>query len=277
MKKLQLLLVIIFFSYCACKKEDITVSFTTANQRFRESAEWNARNPFREILVPSDDYSILCMGDSHVGSTKNLDAFFGISKSINASAVVMAGDLTSGNINDYAVFQQHIPNQDSLPSFVIVGNHDLYYDGWNEFYSKFGSSTYLFVIETPTARDLFICLDSASGTLGNEQIDWLKKVLQSKRSMYRHCLVFTHNNFFLERHIESSAMSVDELNVLIEIFTVHKVDLVIAGHDHNKAVESLGNTKYIVMDALKDGLSNSGYLEINMKNNTLGYTFKNLQ
>ena len=34
----------------------------------------------------------------------------------------------------------------------MAGNHDLFYDGWKEFYSRFGSSTYLFTVKTPDAR-----------------------------------------------------------------------------------------------------------------------------
>ncbi len=55
----------------------------------------------RKSSVQSDDYSILFMGDSHVGSTKNLDNFFNIAKTTKASAVVMAGDLTTGEEKNY--------------------------------------------------------------------------------------------------------------------------------------------------------------------------------
>ena len=97
----------------------------------------------------------------------------------NAVAVVMVGDLTTGHAEDYALFEQHLPNRDSLPSFLIPGNHDLYFNGWEEFYTRFGSSTYFFTIRTTTATDLFICLDSGGGTLGNLQLDWLKEMLEN--------------------------------------------------------------------------------------------------
>jgi hypothetical protein len=276
MKKLTVLLVIFCFFYCACNKEEIAVSFTTANQRFRQSSEWNSRNPAREINVPSDNYTILCMGDSHVGGTQNLEIFLDHSKAVNASAVVMIGDLTTGREQDYDLFVQCIPSQHTLPSFCLVGNHDLYYDGWSRFYSRFGSSTYFFTMVTPKAKDLFICLDTASGTLGNEQIAWLRKVLQSMRSNYRQCIVFTHNNLFLERHIESAALSVDELDLLLDLFAANKVNMVITGHDHNKAAKQLGITLYITIDALKDGLSNSGYIGLDMKNGVFSNSFQSI-
>jgi len=190
--------------------------------------------------------------------------------------LVMAGDLTTGNTSDFNLFQAHLPDQDSMPSFCLIGNHDLYRDGWNQFFSRFGSSSYLFVISTPAAEDMFICLDTANGTLGGAQLNWIKEVLKSKRHNYRHCLIFTHNNFLLERHTESSALSVEELDVLMELFTESKVDMEISGHDHKHAVGILGNTTYLIMDALEDGLDNSGYLRINVKKGNVEYQFKSI-
>ena len=65
----------------ACEDADISgmfISDTSVNQRFEESMEWNAMHPFREIVVPADDYHILSMGDSHVGGTLNLDTMIGM-------------------------------------------------------------------------------------------------------------------------------------------------------------------------------------------------------
>ena len=94
----------------------------------------------------------------------------------------MAGDLTTGHEEDYNVFEQHLPQQDSLPAFLIAGNHDLFFNGWKEFYSRFGSSTYLFTVKTPDATDLFICLETGGGTLGDKQLEWLINILQTIRS-----------------------------------------------------------------------------------------------
>ncbi len=238
--------------------------------------DWNNTHSYREISVLSDDYLILSAGDSHVGGTKNLDSFFNIAKSNNVAAVVMAGDLTTGHENDYTVFEQHLPSQYSLPVFLIAGNHDLFFNGWREFYSRFGSSSYLFTIKTPNATDLIICLETGSGTLGNRQLDWLIKILETQRAGYRHCMVFTHNNFFRSRHTESTNPPVEELQVLLELFAKHHVDMVITGHDHKKDTEVFGNTTYIIMDALKDGESNAGYFQIRVKNGGIGYKFENL-
>ena len=278
-RKITALLFTISITFSSCENVDLTgivTSKESVNQRFEQSMEWNAQHPYREIIVPSDDYYILTMSDSHIGGTKNLDVFLTDAKNINSSAVVMVGDLTTGHAEDYTLFQQHIPIQDTLTSFQITGNHDLYFDGWEQFFSRFGSSTYIFTIKTSEATDLFICLDTGGGTIGNNQLDWLKEILQNTRPNYRRCIVLTHNNLFRFRHTASTNPLVEELHVLIELFTKHEVDMVITGHDHKKSADKFGNTTYIVMDALLDGFSNPGYFKLNVKNGTIEYKFVNL-
>lgn len=262
----------------ACEDADIKgmfISDTSVNQRFEESLEWNAMHLFREIVVPADDYHILSMGDSHVGGTLNLDTMLARAMASDAVAVVMAGDLTTGHAEDYALFEEHLPNQDSLPSFLIPGNHDLYFKGWEEFYARFGSSTYFFTIETPAATDLFICLDSGGGTLGNLQLGWLKEVLENIRPGHRRCVIFTHNNLFRFRRTTSTNPNVEELVVLLDLFSEYHVDMVVTAHDHRQYAQTFGNTWHIVMDALKDGLSNAGYFELHLSNGDLSYSFVN--
>jgi len=222
MIKRLIILFVVSVSIASCFKDSaligIFISCKSVNLRFDQSMVWNSTHPFKVIEVPSDDYTLLSMGDSHAGSTINLDRFFNIAKTAHVSAVVMVGDLTNGHAGDYALFEQHLPDQDSLTTFPIVGNHDLHYEGWDEFYARFGSSTYIFTVKTP----------------------------------------------------------VEELQVLLELFTKYHVDMVITGHDHKHNAEFFGITWYIVMDALEDGLSNAGYLKLNVKKGQIVFTFKNI-
>ena len=276
-KILLALLIGLFFT--TCEKADIPgmfISYKSVNQRFEQSMEWNAQHPYREIYIPSDDYFILAMGDSHVGGTNNLDLLFKIARTTNASALVMAGDLTTGHAKDYAVLSRHLPHQDSLASFLIPGNHDLYFRGWDQFYSRFGASAYIFSIQSPVAKDLYICLDTGGGTLGNKQLDWFKEILKTTRPDYRRCIVLTHNNLFRSRRTASTNPPVEELLVLMELFIKHQVDMVITGHDHRHHVQVFGNTTHIIMDVLQDGQSNAGYLKVNVKNGQVEFSFNSL-
>ena len=267
------------FVLSACEKFEMRgfiLGYESADERFNQSMDWNNEHPFKEINVPVDDYQIFAMADNHVGGTKNLDFFLNEALRMNAIAAVMVGDLTTGHAEDYNTFQQHLPDQDSLISFQIIGNHDLYFEGWTHFYSLFGSTTYMFTVKTPQAIDLYICLDSGSGTLGSNQLDWLKNLLETERPNYRHCIVFTHNNLFRIRHTASTNPFVEELHVLMELCVKHQIDMIVTGHDHQKNHVVLGNTTHITMDALMDDSKNAGYLNIVVKQGEFECEFVNL-
>jgi len=243
------------------------------NMRFDHSMEWNKNNTPREIMLLRDDYTILCMSDSHVGGTENLTVFLDSAMIKGVAAIVMAGDLSTGHKEDVQRFKQHMPGQEILPSFPIAGNHDLYFGGWEHFYSIFGSSTYYFTVNTFEAADLFICLDTGGGTLGNKQLDWFRDVLVSIRPGYRNCIVITHNNLFRFRRTTSTNPLPEELHVWLDLFLRHRVNMVITGHDHKKDEQVFGNTTHIIMDALKDGEKNAGYFQLHVKNGKLQYSF----
>ena len=159
----------------------------------------------------------------------------------------------------------------------MIGNHDLYFDGWKQFYTHFGSTTYLFTVETPEASDLFICLDTGSGTLGSNQLEWLKNMLQEERPNYRKCVIFTHNNLFRIRHTTSTNPFVEEVRVLSELCLKHEIDMVITGHDHERNAVKFGNTTHITMDALQDISENAGYFTLFINQGEIDFEFVELK
>ncbi|GEM_PF-5903391 len=59
----------------------------------------------------------------------------------------------------------------------------------------------------------------------------------------------------------------------IQLFAQHRVDLFVSGHDHQHSETVFGNTTYLTVDALRDGLSNAGYLEIHVQGNSIDHSF----
>ncbi|HER39802.1 MAG TPA: metallophosphoesterase [Salinimicrobium catena] len=234
---------------------------------------WNESHSPRELVIPGENYTIFSMGDSHMGGTANFQAFLEEAQNENATALTLVGDITTGQVNDYEVVESIIADCDTLAIFPIAGNHDLYFKGWDEFYSRFGSSTYSFTVKTPSARDLFICLDSGGGTLGSRQSDWLKSLLKNERNNYRYCVLFTHVNLFRPRKTSSTNPRVEEIHALLDLFMRYKVDMVVTGHDHEKNVQFFGNTMHIIMDALQDDNINAGYLRLDIDRNGIGPGF----
>ena len=243
------------------------------NERFTQSEQWNNQHPPHQIIIDSDEYSLLVAADSHIGGTVNFDKFVSEASMPDISAFVMVGDIVTGKKEDYDVLRQHLPPFDTVPYFMIAGNHDLFFDGWKTFYDYFGSSTYLFTVKTSEATDLYICLDTGGGTLGNKQLTWLRNILQHSRANYRNCIVFTHNNFLRPRKTITTNPLVEELYVLLDLFADHQVDLVINGHDHSRAEEVFGWTTYLILDALLDGDPNASYLKLTVDHGDIGYTF----
>ena len=279
-KRIVPLVMLILFGLHGCEKADMRgmfVSYESANERFEASMVWNQENPFKALEAQSDGYEIFVMGDSHTGGVGNLSLFMDAAHQAGALAMVAVGDMTTGREKDYQMFHSQVLNSKGVEMFPMVGNHDLYFNGWKEYHARFGSSVYNFTVQASGASDLYICLDSGSGTLGSRQLNWLKKLLEEERPKYRHCVVFSHVNLNRARQTTSTNLNVEELYVLQELFLVHQVDMVITAHDHKKSVESLGNTKYIIMDALLDENKNAGYLKLKYDSeNGLEYQFVNL-
>ena len=274
----SLLIAVMALLATACSKiEGPTSSSEPVDKRFNQTMEWNALHPFKEIKVETDEYTILTMADIHVNTTTaNLDRFLSIARIEKPAAVIIDGDLTGGLTEGYNEFEKHFPENDSLQSFYLAGNHDLWHNGWDEFYSRFGSSSYYFTVKTPAGADLFICIDTGGGTLGRLQTEWLSEILTSMRSSYRRCIVITHVNLFRPRKTESTNLVVEELSFLLDLFARNNVDMVITGHDHVRDVENFGITTYVQVDALEDGLSNAGYLNMKVKNGEINYAFESI-
>jgi len=250
------------------------LSYETADVRFEQSMAWNNDHPFKVITVTNDHYILYVMGDSHLGTANNLNKFFNAAKNDQALAAVMVGDLSTGSLENYQFLEQNIPHPDSLLTFKLVGNHDLYFDGWKQFYQRFGSSVYYFTVQTPNAKDLYICLDSGGGTLGEKQLKWFKELLEKHRDEYRFCVVFSHVNIFRIRNTLSTNPYPGEVLTLSQLCAENNVSMVFNGHDHLKNVESFGPTTYITMDALQDDLEITGYSVL--KCNTGMLTFENV-
>jgi len=274
-----ILFAVLFLCFSACNYADLGGMFVvneSVNERFEQSIEANNLKGDFGFVTNTDDYQIVVVGDVHIGGTKNFDKAIEQIKVLNPIALVLDGDICNGNGYDYDSLDQHLPEKADLMYFMLAGNHELYFGGWKEYYKRFGSSSYYFTVKTPTANDFYICLDTGSGTLGSKQLEWFKELLQQKRTDFRRCIVFTHNNLYRKRHTMSTNPTNEELLVLTELFAKYKVDMVVTGHDHFKNVIKLGNTTHITMNALHDGFIYAGYFQINIKEGQVSYEFVNL-
>lgn len=240
--------------------------------RFQQSMAYNENNPINHIISTEENYSVLCASDLHIGKTENAEYLFNLYENSQDLALILNGDLVTGRKENYEVFY-NLTKLVSKPLFTTAGNHELYFDGWKYYYEFFGSSTYYFVIETPTEQDLFICLDSGSASLGKSQIKWLEDLLKNERSKYRHCTVIGHTNMLRVKKTTTANSPSQELEYLMCLFTEYKIDLVLNGHSHSRNLTKFGNTNYVITDPLIVGHKNAGYSKIIYKTGEIDIEF----
>ena len=252
------------------------------NKRFEESIAWNDVHDKVILKLDTTSYSIMVCADVHVSTTtSNWDKFILDLRNDDAMQFgIVVGDLSDGR-GTLTRFAESLPynpltqkNSDTI--FVTTGNHDLYFDDWELYKSYFGTSVYSFQVETPNGTDLFISLDSSSGTLGSKQKNWFKAILEKERSKHRHCVVYAHTNLFNTEgsQVSSGNMPIEEVAWITNQLSKHKVSMFINGHDHYKEAFDFGGVTYIVLDALKDGFAHPGYLTITF-NEEVDYQFVN--
>ncbi|MCX6262066.1 MAG: metallophosphoesterase family protein [Bacteroidia bacterium] len=270
--KVVYFLIIILTCNSCMKDADLTgflYSDDPVNERVKQSLEWNKKNPNREVFVPGTDYTLLIAGDTEIGGTANLDTLIARTKKPGVAGFMIAGDITSGDSEGYNIIEHDLDEKNPGPAFYILGNHDLFFNGWDNYYSYFGSSTYAFTVKTNDASDLYICLDSGNGTIGSRQLKWLEDLLEKDRKNHRFCIIISHVNFFREHHTFSANPLVDELHVLLDLFYRYSIDMVITGHDHHRSEEFFGKTHYITLDAFFDGFKEASYLRLEIQNGKL--------
>lgn len=258
-------------------------SSVRADVRFDQSMQYNAQAGYAHLIVP-ENYRVYACTDSHVDSTtRHLEQFV---KAYKADArcpfAIHLGDLINakGNYPRFFAAMQvvpegYIPGKDTV--FYTPGNHDLYFNQWEEYKKYVHTSTYWFDTRTSDGKllDLFICLDSGEGTLGVKALDWLRETLaQKSQEGYRHIIVFTHTHMF--KHDDSqghtSNYSMEETYEITSLLSRYCVDMYWSGHDHSREVIRYGAVTYIVVDALEDPVEDAFYMVADI-GTTIGYNF----
>lgn len=243
----------------------------TVNTRFEQSMAYNAGVGEMHLDMGADEYVIYACSDSHITRTthKNLDYF--VNQYNAESAPKMAihlGDVIDAQ-NNFACADSVLGLANG-PLFVTLGNHDIYFKQWPVFRSYFHTSAYWFDTNNGSKKlDLFICLDSAEGTLGTDQTQWLKDLLAAKsKEGYRRIIVYTHTHFWKLDYSQetTSNFSMEETYELASLFAQYGVEYVWGGHQHARQSVLFKGVQYIVLDATKDKERGQSYMTALMGN-----------
>jgi predicted phosphodiesterase len=147
-----------------------------------------------------------------------------------------------------------------LPFYPVVGNHDITHNGWalwsNIFHSSFYDVYVTVSIDDVITLDHFIFLDSASGTLGEEQVKLIEAGVLDVKSLndyirVRNTFVFSHTNIFRPRSVEfASTFPREEMFFLLNQFDKWNANIVFLGHVHKWDYQKNGNIEYLTLDSM---------------------------
>ena len=280
MKKISYI-ILSALAFCACANEDSTLDMKgmfspngpTVQTRFAESMAYNATRGEMHLNMASDDYTIYVCTDSHITrkTHRNLDYFINQYRAAASPKLALhLGDIIDAQKNyPCADSIVHFPGQtiaDTL--FLTPGNHDIYFQQWDIYRSYFQTSVYWFDTRNGAKPlDLFICLDSAEGELGQDQTKWLRELLESKKDAgYRRIIVFTHTHLWKldgsQGHTSNYAL--EATYELTDMLSRYGVEYVWCGHQHARQNVLFKGVTYMVLNATKDSEKGQSYMLAHM-------------
>lgn len=247
-------------------------------KRFVQSMELTGGKAVQGVET-EDEYILYVCTDPHVdASARNLQKFNDDLRTDSDAALgIILGDCIDkkDKYHEYLAASEYDAEKHSFNHKIyhVLGNHDTYFGGWDKFKSLIGPSVYWFEAVFQSGKDLYIALDTATGTLGGKQTEWLKSFLSENRSKYRYCFIVTHTNFFYtdNSQVSSGNMPLEESFALIELLARHKVNLVLQGHDHYREDLTYKNVRYTVLGTIKDESDSPEYLKVSVSNEKISY------
>ena len=265
----------------ACANEESTLDMKgmfspngeTISARFEQSMAYNRTVGDLHFDMQSDDYTIYVCTDSHITKKthKNLDYFMAQYKAAAAPKLAIhLGDIIDAQKNfECADSIVHFAGQTKADTLLLtIGNHDIYFKQWPICRAYFKTSVYWFDTNNGNKKlDLFICLDTAEGTLGVDQMAWLRNLLEAKsKEGYRRIIVYTHTHFWKldgsQGH--TSNFSLEETYELAALLDEYDVEFVWSGHQHARQSVIYKGVNYLVLDATKDTENGQAYMTVDM-------------
>ena len=266
--------------FMACSKDatlDMLGMFSpngeVVNTRFEHSQAYNEQVGVRHIDMASDDYTIYVCTDSHITKKTHrlLDNFI-------AQYRAAASPKLALHLGDIIDAQENFPCADSILHFagqtrkdtvlVALGNHDIYFKQWSVFRQYFKTSSYWFDTRNGSKKlDLFICLDSAEGTLGTKQTKWLENLLKEKsQEGYRHIIIYTHTHLWKldASQGHTSNLALEETYAFTDMLGKYGVECVWSGHQHARQSVIFKGVNYLVLDSSKDEEKGQAYMTVDM-------------
>ena len=156
--------------------------------------------------------------------------------------------------------------QINLPFYTAIGNHDIYFKNWPNYKQVLGKSCYS--LKAGPVR--IISMDSANGTIGQKQKNWLEQTLEAKTESL--CFVFTHFGFFspgtgsLQQYTDTR-----EVYYLMHLFETHGVNYVFMGHTHIYDFHQANNVNYLNLADFSDDGTSKDFIRVFVNGSNITY------
>ena len=281
------MVILMTISACSCSHLDLKGIFMPSGEgvekRFEQSLEMN-RDLNAGCVKAQENYIFYAAADPHIDQTRrNLEIFNdALRNDAEATLGVVLGDCTDDkdNLPEYLESLSYCPERHAFNHeiFHVLGNHDIFFNGWVDFKESVGPSVYWFQVDFDEGKDLFITLDTASGSLGRKQTDWLKSFLAANRKGYRHCIVLTHTNIFYTDSSQDSSgnLPIEESYALIDCFGKYDVSLVLQGHDHYREDLIFDNVRYTILGAINDKMETPEYAIVSVDRDGISFDWQTI-
>lgn len=264
--------------FAACERLDMVGMFAgsspTIDERWEESMAYNQEAGFDTLYAVAEDYHLYVCTDTHITKKRNRWEHFIASYRADklCPVAVHLGDIIDAKTDVAYVEEALAPQMEGTNKhdtlMAVCGNHDIYFQLWEKFLRVFKTSTYYFVVQTPLGKqDLFIVYDSADGTVGSKQLQWLENTLKwADTQNFRHIVACTHTHFFKRDGSQghTSNYTIEETYALLNLFTQHNVKMVWSGHDHSREITQVKGMTCIVVDSMTEHDEHPYYMLVTM-------------
>lgn len=227
------------------------------DERADSMLELSAGRVGQEFASISGTYTFVIFTDPHYGSKRGenideeefLEWMGSLSSEQKPKFCICLGDIAEhGNeseFEDYCKFVEKIESR-GIPVLNIVGNHDLFKSGWDDFSDLCFPYTSFYHFKTEAFS--YYALDTGSGSLGPDQFKKLKRAMESD-SLPK--IVFSHYPIYGSAYYGASYYSLqneEESTRLITLFENEGVTDVYAGHVHHHQSKNIGSYTEVNFD-----------------------------
>ena len=232
------------FSGCFVDLGGFFVTKYDLEQRLRQSESYD---PVTNLLIGTSNYTFIFVTDTHIyGSDSARLTRLKTHLTTNDRFLLLGGDLVqNGAENDERILYRQLTNL-RIPFYPTTGNHDLYYGGWDHYAAVLHRSYYTFV----AGQLRVFALDTANGTLGKTQWDWLRSVLTNAKEPLK--VIFTHMNIFPPSGEMLDWADTAEVYAFMKLCIDYKVNFVLMGHDHSYYAITNGGVQFVSFRDFKD-------------------------